>query len=418
MAGSHGSGEVKYADYLEGMHWNLVGWATKEEDRSYLNDTVPEIINGAIENNPWTDVDAYNPNAAVALVDNSPLGKQYDLLVGLATLTSGLTRALSETTDFNTILANAETKAAATFSAVDTDVDNAESIARDQADELLTALRSAGRVEATALGAAAKTSANMHLSGLVTAAVAAADAAVDSSIEDLVDAYEEDIKPAYMRSLNRFTGMMADIGAVQSSAFVQGIATLEASFMRDVNKYSAERRHDTTSRLIESYMNLYRDFVGQYAQNASEQVKSQLSAYQTDYANFLQMYIANESDRNTFRLQAVREMDQLLTMLVGAKQDSIGRYTDFYTKLIIALKEQADRQAELDGLESRWPIELTMYQGNAIAAIAGTASMIDKPTSGTASALSGALSGASALASTGPYGMAAGAILGGIGGMF
>lgn len=411
--GGQGSGEIKYADYIETHHKELLGYGVTS-----LTTDLASLINSAVANNPWTDVDAFNPNASYSFVAGSPLSNQNAIVAAMAALTAGLTRALSETTDFNTILTNADTKATADFPSVDNDVDNIEDSALSYSGTTLTSLRAAARTEATAIGTAAEVAANLRLSGVISEAVAAAESAVTDNIDDLTDAYEEDIKPTYMRSVNRFTGMMADIGAVQSSAFVQGMATLEASFMRDINKFTAEKRNELTTRAVDAYLNMYKGFIDSYAQTASDQVKSQLAAYQVSYENFLRAYLDNQKDKNVFRLQAVREMSQLLTLLVQTKQTSVDNYLRFYSGVIIAEKEKADRQAELDGIESRWPIETTMYLATALGATAGAAHLTDKPTSGIQSAMSGALAGASVGMSLGPVGAGIGGAIGALGGYF
>lgn len=413
--GGHGSGEIKYSDYLETVHKELVGY-----NETSLSLNLAYLINSAVspENNPWEDVDAFNPNAAYTFIAGSPLSNQNAVVTAMATLTSTLTRALSETTDFNTILNNAENKAGDTFGTVDSDVDSMENKTINFADETLANVRPLARTEATAISAAAETAADARLSGVISDAVAAAESAVTDNLDDLADAYEEEIKPAYMRSVNRFAAGMADIGAVQSSSFVQGMATLEASFMRDVNKFRAEKRNELTSKAVESYLAMYREFIDSYAQLASEQTKAQLTAYQTSYENFLRAYLENAKDKNVFRLQAVREMTQLLQMLVQTKQTSVDNYLRMYYGVIIAEKEKADRQAELDGLETRWPLEATMYMGQGIGSIAGAAHRIDKPTSAAQSALSGALAGGSVGAILGPVGAGVGALVGALGGYF
>lgn len=411
---AHGSGEVKYPDYLETMHKELTGY-----DWDSLDVPMPTLVNAAVLANPYEDADAFDPNAAYAFTASSPLSNMNAVVTAMAGLSAGLSRALSETTDFNTILTNAETKVGTTFSAVDNDVDNMEDESLSYSGSALTALRLAARTEVGVQAAAAEAHANARLSGVMSEAVAAAQDAIDDNVQDMVDAFEEDAKPAYMRSVNRFTGMMADIGAAQSSAFVMGMATLEASFMRDVNRFSAEKRSALVSQAVEQYLMLYKGFIDQYFADANEQTKMQLAAYQNSYQNFLTAYLENSKEKNMFRLQAVREMTGILQMLVQTKQASVGNYIDFYTKLIIAMKEKADKQVEFDGLESRWPMEITMYQANVLASLAGMGYMVDKPVSAGQSALSGAAAGAMiGKYAGGPPGAAIGALLGGLGGYF
>lgn len=84
---------------------------------------------------------------------------------------------------------------------------------------------------------------------------------------------------------------------------------------------------------------------------------------------------------------------------------------------IIALKEQADRQVELDVEEARWIFFNYREAGALLGAIGGPSAMAgsQKPNPA-ASALGGAMSGAAAGAAFGPYGAVIGAVVGGVGG--
>ena len=90
---------------------------------------------------------------------------------------------------------------------------------------------------------------------------------------------------------------------------------------------------------------------------------------------------------------------------------------DYSKVLIIAYKEEADRQIELDVEETKWPFFEYREAGAMLGAIGSSAAMQSsaKPNPA-ASALGGAMAGAAAGASFGPWGAAAGAVIGGIGG--
>lgn len=61
----------------------------------------------------------------------------------------------------------------------------------------------------------------------------------DDYIDDLTDAYEVTNKPAYLRSISRFTGGMSDINAVHNSSFIIGLALEEESFNNQLEGFSA-----------------------------------------------------------------------------------------------------------------------------------------------------------------------------------
>lgn len=72
-------------------------------------------------------------------------------------------------------------------------------------------------------------------------AIAAATAALSSTaISDQVNAYETRVVPRFLRGVNRFASGLADIGAVNSSAFIIGMALLESEVNADINKFDAD----------------------------------------------------------------------------------------------------------------------------------------------------------------------------------
>ena len=89
-----------------------------------------------------------------------------------------------------------------------------------------------------------------------------------------------------------------------------------------------------------------------------------------------------------------------------------------YTKVvIIAYKEQADRQVELDIEEAKWVFYNYREAGALLGAIGGPSAMGGSAKPNPAqSALGGAMAGAAVGAAFGPYGAIAGAVIGGVGG--
>lgn len=75
---------------------------------------------------------------------------------------------------------------------------------------------------------------------IANAIAAATSVLAGSAISDQVDAYEVKATPRFLRSVNRFASGLADIGAVNSSAFIVGMALLESEFVADVNKFDAD----------------------------------------------------------------------------------------------------------------------------------------------------------------------------------
>jgi len=103
-----------------------------------------------------------------------------------------------------------------------------------------------------------------------------------------------------------------------------------------------------------------------------------------------------------------------------------GDFHRMYTSVVIeasrikmvALKEQADRDLQIDESDAKWDLEVFAHGANLIAAISGgTSHAQGAKASPIASALGGAMSGAAMGSMVSPgYGTAIGAVIGGIGG--
>lgn len=116
-------------------------------------------------------------------------------------------------------------------------------------------------------------------------------------------------------------------------------------------------------------------------------------------------------------LNANQAMD--LTLRFGdALRGQFAMEMDYSKVLIIAYKEKADRQVELDAEEAKWPFFEYREAGALLGAIGSSAAMQSsaKPNP-LASALGGAMAGAAAGASFGGVGAIAGGVIGGIGGL-
>lgn len=219
-------------------------------------------------------------------------------------------------------------------------------------------------------------------SGLKAKFEAPTPAAEDEIAAD-VDAYQ-DIVDDHVETdiLPRFQRGMQDINAVQSSAFVIGQAIIEGMANRDVAKYQGNLR-----------------------------VAAFLQKDKID-ANSLML-------KNQLYTQSIGQIIQYYTAEINANLALTNAYIEGNRIAIVAEKEQADRQVEIDEFEALWDLESWATAGNALAAI-GSAS-VQYPSKGMSkgqSALSGALAGAavSTMVGAGPLvgagiGLAAGLFL-------
>lgn len=186
--GSQGSGEVKYAAYLETAHSGIIGTTT-------ISQTLISTLNTMMATSPYALVNAFNPDTALAAMDSA---------------------IAIHKTAIDALLSDASIKA---------DSDAYAAIIDDQLNTV--------------------------------------------------------VKP-------RFNAMMRDIGGVQSSAFVIGLANIEASRNRDVAKYTGEskmRRIElhTTAIKDNTQFKLDKERMVIAAKHDEEQRNSEIDTYDANW---------------------------------------------------------------------------------------------------------------------------------------
>jgi len=195
----------------------------------------------------------------------------------------------------------------------------------------------------------------------------------DDYQDDLVELFEDVQRPTFNRTVSQFTSGMQDINAVQSSAFVFGLANLSRDFNRRIAAYATE--------------------IG-------------FQAYK---------------DKLTLITQGVTQLTETLFNKLNMQQTGEHLTAEVSRLSIIAQKEYTDTEAEYTVKDSLWNLDLWQYASNMLAAASGgtNAAGMNTPSKGQ-SALAGALSGAGLGAMVTPnnpvVGAAAGAAIGGTAG--
>ncbi len=192
------------------------------------------------------------------------------------------------------------------------------------------------------------------------------DAHIEAEVAEFRDGGALD---EYNNSMNRFIGGMASINAVMGSAFIIGMANLEAGFNRDVRSYEARLR----------------------------------------------------TNLENMRLQMINSGATELTRILMAKVMSTVQATQLLVDInklkIIGYKEQTDTDLQIKVLRKKWPLDVYQYVGNVLAAVSGGVAIPESLTKGQ-SIMSGVAAGAGIAAPLGPIAAGIGAIAGGIGGAF
>ena len=280
----------------------------------------------------------------------------------------------------------------------------------------------------------------------------------DSEMVNKVDAYEDDTLPTYQREVARFSGGMADINAVNSSAFMVGLALLARRRVQDVNKFRSDLRVEyekESMKFIQNIAtlrgdiergksNIHGNLLGLHARiseefmEATADLASDIDFKKADTER--RMRDAFEDRKITFVTKSLVSMIEMLlnqtklrVMATNSGITEMMHYqlttvdmaralasltTEFNRLKIVASQEYLDRSLDLDIKNTLWDMNIYQYGTNVLSGIGAGGQIMPERMSAAQSALSGALSGASlGIASGGnPAAIAGGAILGGIGG--
>ena len=250
---------------------------------------------------------------------------------------------------------------------------------------------------------------------LVTATLSSAGSAIQTALDSLVSeaneiaiyklmqSYERTIAYQRARSLRQFSGNMADINAVNSSAFLFGSAIIEAQHQADVSRFASEQTVKLSDDKFRAFLDLYRAELGAR----------------------IQAELANSTVRNQFVDRAVATLTQHLSQKLSQHQTSAQLQIELSRMQYVSTQEYERNDLDLTDKFARWDFEVFMMASNVLAAPTGAAGFIPRGNSTASSAIGGALSGAAmgAMAGTalGPggavIGAAAGGLIGGIGGL-
>ena len=229
-------------------------------------------------------------------------------------------------------------------------------------------------------------------SALSAAASAASSAVEDTPISDMVTAYEDRIKKQYLRAISRLASSMADINAVNSSAFVFGMAGINRQLLEDVNSFDANLS-------MEAY-------------------KSYLSLYMSVFSTTFQTHVMRAQSNDQMKLQSSMSMMQYETSRIQGK----GQLADIQeraslNRLNAHIAEQMNRLA-LEEKDSLYDFTL-FAKGYNMLSPGSAAAVVPGHMSGEAQVLTGAATGAAlGMGVAGPLGALAGAGVGALAGAF
>ena len=287
------------------------------------------------------------------------------------------------------------------------------------------------------------------LLGDLTAIKANADTIIDDDdIQALVDAFESDTLPEYQRNVSRFLAGMSDINAVNSSAFLFGMAILESERFKQVTRYKAELTHEMEKEKWKYTTTVAQIKWGFIADMTRMQQTGQLDASTMEtgltdtYYKLRESFLEAMTDLDTKRLTEASRYETVLTdsykdrwaryQMAGIAEMTQGiRYKHDLLKIItdqlaesrrvkiLATHEYESREIDLDVADSLYNLKVYQYGSNVMASPQVGATYVPEKESAMRSALGGVMAGAGAGAMTGgaiggPPGAATGALIGGL----
>lgn len=184
------------------------------------------------------------------------------------------------------------------ISAINPVVDSVVTNAPDIAAIIEPAIREAGKTSMTSVMGVVdpKVSNLIHtaiselrssMGGLMQEAATSVFNLVDTtSIDAAIKIYRKRVIATHMRSVNRFAGGMADIGAVNSSAFITGMALLESDHSNNIDDFRAKLELQLYNTAITTgmahYIETLNSMVGQYLNSYERRFAQHLDVYKTD----------------------------------------------------------------------------------------------------------------------------------------
>ena len=293
-------------------------------------------------------------------------------------------------------------------------------------------------------------------SDLINKAINDALTAVGTQIvKDAVTAFEDNSDTRHLKSIGRLSAGMNDIGAGFSSALVNNIALLESERSKEVAKYESDLKLSIFNQIMQLSPTISTGVadirVKAYQQEVALKTQQFLSMYEQGlrvlmanidvmrqiiieyFARFIQAHTQyGNTNLNGFMsyYSAMKQTQQRIMMsmtdrLMANYSGEKAMNSDAYKTMIeaervsyVINKEYYDKYLESSVRKERWGIDVWQNAANLMAAPSGGVVTPDKPTT-TASILGSAAMGAAIGAQTKtPWGIAAGALVGGVIGAF
>ena len=361
MGGSGGgvSGEVSFPDYIEALHedW-LYG-----SGPSALSTTVEDVMDVAFANSPYNAFTFTNPTSDIAVVQGD-YDTWYSAISGTVT-----------TTDYKTLIDLAQTKA--------------DECDIDQAIDVRTIINR--EIE----------NATASIEEAYTVAKALLNTDV---ITKVVEAYELSVSRPREQRVARYNAVVADFGALRSSAFLTGLGAIYAQEQEDTARVAAEFTSNLFTQAVQSWIQ--------------------------NYAQGLRVSTTLTVTNKTARQQTLQSGLQSLIQMYHTRLQFLGEATRTQAEInrlkFVQTREYETANLELDVKDALWDMDVFGRGTAIVGGLSGYAHPLPEGQSRFSSTLGGALSGAGTGAAIGSVvpgvgtalGAGVGALVGGIAGFF
>lgn len=233
-------------------------------------------------------------------------------------------------------------------------------------------------IDVSSFVSAPRTEADAEIGAAVAKAVDLVD---DRTILNLVKNFEKRTDYIRDRARRRFSGQMADINAINSSAYLFGLALIEAQSMQSVSDF-----HSDTTRQ-------------QFAQN----VDAHIQVYRQQFAAYIDVAVRSKIIREQLLGQHTQNVISMLYQNVTFKQALSQILAEIKRVRTVAEAEYVGNTGDLNKNFSLWDFEVFDIGSRVLGGLGG-GTYIPKAASKTSSAIGGALGGAAKGATIGAAG--------------
>jgi len=228
-------------------------------------------------------------------------------------------------------------------------------------------------------------------------------------VKDMIAEYQRNAETAHLRSVSRYAGGMAEINAVQSSAYLIGMALMEAEHVQSVDQFSAQLS-----------LQLYNTIMSQYFATHGRYTQEELGTFVDRFNNHVRTEGARLVQNDALKGQMINKgaMDIASIAFSQIDHDRLAAtvQADMSRTKIIAKNEELKQGVLYDAEDWLWDLKVYQYGSNVLSGISTGGQVLPESPSQMSTTLSGAMAGAAVGATLGPQAAVAGGVIGGIGG--